>query len=47
MGIIKLANEATVTYRRLGAAGELFNKRVIWFIATFRLVEGYAILHQD
>lgn len=45
--MIELAIAAAETYRRLGAAGELFNKRVIWFITTFCLVEGYAMLPHD
>jgi hypothetical protein len=47
MGIIELAIEAASTYRRLRAAGGLFNTRVIWFITTFCLVEGYEMLHHD
>lgn len=47
MGIIELAIEAAATYRGLRAAGKLFNKRVIWFITTFCLVEGYEILYHD
>ncbi len=45
--MIELAIAAAETYRRLGAAGELFNKWVIWFITTFCLVEGYAMLPHD
>jgi hypothetical protein len=45
--MIELAIAAAETYCRIRAAGKLFNKRVIWFITTFCLVEGYAMLPHD
>lgn len=46
-GTMGLAIEAAMNYRRLRAAGRTVRKTIDCLIATFCLVEGYALLHND
>ncbi len=46
-GTIALAMEAAANYRRLRAAGRTVRKTIDCLIATFCLVEGHALLHND
>ncbi len=46
-GTIELAIEAAKNYRRLRAAGRTVRKTIDCLIATFCLVEGHALLHND
>ncbi len=46
-GTIELAIEAAVNYRRLRAAGRTVRKTIDCLIATFCLVKGHALLHND
>lgn len=46
-GTIELAVEAATNYRRLRAAGRTVRRTIDCLTATFCLVEGYALLHND
>jgi predicted nucleic acid-binding protein len=46
-GTVELAVEAALNYRRLRAAGRTVRKTIDSLIATFCLVEGHALLHND
>ncbi len=46
-GTIELAVEAATNYRRLRAAGRTVRKTIDCLIATFCLVEGHSLLHND
>ncbi|MDH4098476.1 MAG: hypothetical protein OEU87_09185 [Nitrospira sp.] len=46
-GTVELAFEATLYYRRLRAAGRAVCKAIDTLIATFCLLDGYALLHND
>jgi predicted nucleic acid-binding protein len=46
-GTIELAVEAALNYRRLRSVGRTVRKTVDSLIATFCLLEGYALLHND
>lgn len=46
-GTIELAIEAATNYRQLRAAGRTVQKTIDCLIATFCLVEGHALLHND
>lgn len=46
-GTIELAVEAAASYRRLRAAGRTVRRTIDCLIATFCLVEGHALLHND
>lgn len=47
VGTIELAVEAALNYRRLRAAGRTVRKTIDSLIATFCLVEGHSLLHND
>ena len=46
-GTVDLAIEAALNYRRLRAAGRTVRKTIDSLIATFCLLEGHALLHND
>jgi predicted nucleic acid-binding protein len=46
-GTIELAVEAAANYRRLRAADRTVRKTIDCLIATFCLVKGHALLHND
>lgn len=46
-GTITLAIEAATNFRQLRAAGRTVRKTIDCLIATFCLVEGHALLHND
>ena len=46
-GGVGLAVEAALNYRRLRAAGRTVRKTIDCLIATFCLLEGHALLHND
>jgi predicted nucleic acid-binding protein len=46
-GTVKLAIEAAANYRRLRAAGRTVRRTIDSLIATFCLVEGHTLLHND
>lgn len=46
-GTIELAVEAAANYRRLRAAGRTVRRTIDCLIATFCLVEGHSLLHND
>lgn len=46
-GTVGLAVEAALNYRRLRAAGRTVRKTIDCLIATFCLLEGHALLHND
>ena len=46
-GTVELAIEAALNYRRLRAAGRTVRKTIDSLIATFCLLEGHALLHND
>jgi predicted nucleic acid-binding protein len=46
-GTIELAVEAATNYRRLRAVGRTVRRTIDCLIATFCLVEGHALLHND
>ncbi len=46
-GTVELAVEAAVNYRRLRAAGRTVRRTIDCLIATFCLIEGYLLLHND
>jgi predicted nucleic acid-binding protein len=46
-GTVELAVEAALNYRRLRAAGRTVRKTIDSLIATFCLVEGHSLLHND
>ena len=46
-GTVELAVEAALNYRRLRAAGRTVRKTIDCLIATYCLMEGYALLHND
>lgn len=46
-GTVELAVEAARNYRRLRVAGRTVRKTIDVLIATFCLLEGYALLHND
>jgi predicted nucleic acid-binding protein len=46
-GTIELAIEAAQNYRRLRAAGRTVRKTIDCLIATFCLIEGHTLLHND
>jgi predicted nucleic acid-binding protein len=46
-GTVELAVEAALNYRRLRAAGRTVRKTIDSLIATFCLLEGHALLHND
>jgi predicted nucleic acid-binding protein len=46
-GTIELAIEAAANYRRLRAAGRTVRRTIDCLIATFCLVEGHILLHND
>lgn len=46
-GAVEIAVEAALNYRRLRAAGRTVRKTIDSLIATFCLLEGHALLHND
>jgi predicted nucleic acid-binding protein len=46
-GTVELAIEAATNHRRLRAAGRTVRKTIDCLIATFCLVEGHTLLHND
>jgi len=46
-GTIEIAIEAALNYRRLRAAGRTVRRTIDSLIATFCLLEGYTLLHND
>ncbi|MEO6307760.1 MAG: PIN domain-containing protein [Nitrospiraceae bacterium] len=46
-GTVELAIEAALNYRRLRAAGQTIRTTIDSLIATFCLLEGHALLHND
>lgn len=46
-GTIELVVEAALNYRRLRAAGQTVRKTIDSLIATFCLLEGHSLLHND
>lgn len=46
-GTIQLAVETAANYRRLRAAGRTVRRTIDCLIATFCLVEGHVLLHND
>jgi predicted nucleic acid-binding protein len=46
-GTVELAVEAAVNYRRLRAAGRTVRRTIDCLIATFCLIEGHLLLHND
>ncbi len=47
VGTIELAVEAALNYRRLRAAGRTIRKTIDSLIATFCLLRGHSLLHND
>jgi predicted nucleic acid-binding protein len=46
-GTVQLALEAALNYRRLRAAGRTVRRTIDSLIATFCLLEGHTLLHND
>ena len=46
-GTIRIVVEAALNYRRLRTAGRTVRKTIDSLIATFCLLEGHALLHND
>lgn len=46
-GTVELAVEAALNYRRLRAAGRTIRRTIDSLIATFCLMEGHTLLHND
>ena len=46
-GTVELAVEAARNYRRLRVAGRTIRKTIDCLIATYCLIEGHALLHND
>ncbi len=46
-GTVELAIEAALNYRRLRTAGRTVRKTIDSLIATYCLLEGHALLHND
>lgn len=46
-GTVELAIEAALNYRHLRAAGRTVRKTIDCLIATYCLLEGHALLHND
>lgn len=46
-GTVEVAVEAALNYRRLRSAGRTVRKTIDSLIATFCLLEGHALLHND
>jgi predicted nucleic acid-binding protein len=46
-GTVELAIEAALNYRRLRAAGRTVRKTIDCLIATYCLLEGHGLLHND
>ena len=46
-GSVRVAVEAALNYRRLRVAGRTVRKTIDSLIATFCLLEGHALLHND
>lgn len=46
-GTVELAVEAALNYRRLRAAGRTVRRTIDCLIATFCLIEGHLLLHND
>jgi predicted nucleic acid-binding protein len=46
-GTVRLAIEAALNYRRLRAAGHTVRRTIDSLIATFCLLEGHTLLHND
>lgn len=46
-GTVELAVEAALNYRRLRVAGRTIRKTIDCLIATYCLIEGHALLHND
>ena len=46
-GRVELAIEVAMNYRRLRAAGRTVRKTIECLIATFCLIEGHSLLHND
>lgn len=46
-GAIALAIEAAQNYRRVRKAGWTVRKTIVCLVATFCLIEGHALLHND
>ncbi len=46
-GTVEIAVEAALNYRRLRAAGRTVRKTIDSLIATFCLMEGHSLLHND
>jgi predicted nucleic acid-binding protein len=46
-GTVELAVEAAMNYRRLRVAGRTIRKTIDCLIATYCLIEGHALLHND
>lgn len=46
-GTVRIALEAALNYRRLRTAGRTVRKTIDSLIATFCLLEGHALLHND
>jgi hypothetical protein len=46
-GTVELAVESALNYRRLRAAGRTVRKTIDSLIATYCLLEGHALLHND
>jgi hypothetical protein len=46
-GTVEIAVEAALNYRRLRAAGRTIRKTIDSLIATFCLMEGHSLLHND
>ena len=46
-GTVEIAIEAALNYRRLRAAGRTVRKTIDSLIATFCLIEGHSLLHND
>jgi hypothetical protein len=46
-GTVRIALEAALNYRRVRTAGRIVRKTIDSLIATFCLLEGHALLHND
>src|SRR3954464_4548415 len=46
-GTVQLAVQASLNYRRLRIAGRTVRKTIDCLIATYCLIEGHALLHND
>ncbi len=46
-GTVQLAVQAALNYRRLRVAGRTIRKTIDCLIATYCLIEGHALLHND